>query len=86
MKNVENDDSFELKLNKQISSNNIMKEQEEKIDLFQIPWLPKGKVLTMKILTNWGDENYVGFNGIEIFDGKTFQLASIEKVFLVFKY
>jgi len=35
---------------------------------FYIPELPRGKNLLFNILTTWGDMNYVGLTGIEIFD------------------
>lgn len=47
---------------------------------FIIPELPQGQQLTIDIKSNWGDEDYVGFNGIEIFDLKTKTQAIIEKV------
>ena len=34
----------------------------------QIPVLPKGRILRLEILSNWGDDFYLGFNGIDIFD------------------
>jgi hypothetical protein len=45
---------------------------EDKLQLFSkdflIPTLPKGVKLEFNILTTWGDVNYVGLTGIEIFD------------------
>jgi len=45
---------------------------EDKLQLFSkdflIPTLPKGTKLEFNILTTWGDVNYVGLTGIEIFD------------------
>ncbi|XP_053593533.1 katanin-interacting protein [Microplitis demolitor] len=40
---------------------------------FIIPELPSGESLTIDILSTWGDKNFVGLNGIEIFSstGKT---------------
>ena len=37
---------------------------------FIIPNLPKGKKLVFEIMSNWGDEEYIGLNGIEIFQAK----------------
>jgi hypothetical protein len=35
---------------------------------FEIPILPCGKLLTLNILSTWGDSNYLGLMGIELFD------------------
>ena len=35
---------------------------------FVIPTLPMGKILEFNILDTWGDINYLGLTGIEIFD------------------
>lgn len=47
---------------------------------FIIPTLPKGKILRIQIESNWGDEQFVGLNGIEIFDAVSSKLAKIEQV------
>ncbi|XP_054159665.1 protein KATNIP homolog [Oppia nitens] len=41
---------------------------------FTIPELPFGRQLEIEIINNWGDEDYVGFNGIEIIDLNEFQV------------
>ena len=33
-----------------------------------IPTLPKGRRLNFNVLETWGDMNYLGLTGIEIFD------------------
>ncbi|XP_073961284.1 protein KATNIP homolog [Choristoneura fumiferana] len=46
---------------------------------FVIPELPQGRLMEMKIYSNWGDKYLVGLNGIELFDSDG-QLVHIEKV------
>lgn len=46
---------------------------------FIIPELPQGRLMEMKIYSNWGDKYLVGLNGIELFDSNG-QLVHIEKV------
>lgn len=45
---------------------------EEKIKQFEepfiIPNLPKGRTLEFNIIQTWGDINYLGLTGIEIYD------------------
>jgi hypothetical protein len=42
---------------------------------FMIPTLPNGSQLQFNILTTWGDVNYVGLTGIEIFDSDGNQVS-----------
>lgn len=46
---------------------------------FIIPELPAGTELKIDITSTWGDQHYVGLNGIEIFNDKG-QLINILKV------
>ena len=41
---------------------------------FIIPVLPKGRVLEFNIIQTWGDLNYLGLTGIEIFDSRGKQI------------
>jgi hypothetical protein len=34
----------------------------------QIPLSPQGSILKFNILTTWGDLNYLGLAGIEVYD------------------
>ncbi|KAH1015955.1 hypothetical protein HUJ04_007255 [Dendroctonus ponderosae] len=51
-------------------------------DSFIIPELPKGQVLTINILTTWGDKYYVGLNGIEIFNEHG-EVPNVRQIFAV---
>ncbi|KAJ0174511.1 hypothetical protein K1T71_009619 [Dendrolimus kikuchii] len=53
--------------------------QKEKSSEFIIPELPEGRLLEIKIYTNWGDKYLVGLNGIELFDDNG-EKVLIEKV------
>jgi protein JBTS26 len=46
---------------------------------FIIPELPQGRLLEIKIFSNWGDKYLVGLNGIELFDVNG-DVIKIEKV------
>lgn len=46
---------------------------------FTIPELPEGRLLEIKIYSNWGDRYLVGLNGIEMFDSSG-EMVTIEKV------
>ena len=51
-------------------------------DEFIIPIEPKGSQLRICILSNWGDEQYVGLNGIEVFEADEGRPAAISQVSL----
>jgi hypothetical protein len=72
--------------NNDISKYSIKSSQNLRLDFdydyidFIIPELPFGQELVFEIMTNWGDEDYVGLNGIEILGLKGTDLK-VEKVF-----
>uniref|UniRef100_F6VXB4 Katanin-interacting protein n=1 Tax=Xenopus tropicalis TaxID=8364 RepID=F6VXB4_XENTR len=57
---------------------NLEFEKEEGSN-FEIPVLPYGQHLCIKIVTTWGDRHYIGLNGIEIFasTGKPVEISRI---------
>ena len=40
---------------------------ESEIEI-EIPNLPRGRVISLYILSTWGDSNYVGMNGVEFWN------------------
>ncbi|CAH0588915.1 unnamed protein product [Chrysodeixis includens] len=63
-----------------LSSVPIKNGQKEKVrNEFVIPELPEGRLLEMKIFSNWGDKYLVGLNGLELFDSNG-EPVIVEKV------
>ncbi|CAG9564535.1 unnamed protein product [Danaus chrysippus] len=60
-----------------VSNQNTQKEKSK--SEFVIPSLPKGRLLEIKIYSNWGDKYFVGLNGVEMFDANG-QPVGVEKV------
>ncbi|GMR53950.1 hypothetical protein PMAYCL1PPCAC_24145, partial [Pristionchus mayeri] len=40
---------------------------EEGSDCSEIPTLPRGSLLSLRLLSNWGDSSFIGLTGVEIF-------------------
>lgn len=54
--------------------------QKDKVkNEFIIPELPEGRLLELKIFSNWGDKYLVGLNGLELFDSDG-NAVTVEKV------
>ena len=45
-------------------------EEEEEVWSFPLPELPSGQVLTLNLLTTWGDTHYIGLTGVEVYDSQ----------------
>ncbi|CAP31555.1 Protein CBG12601 [Caenorhabditis briggsae] len=54
-------------------------ESEERMEDITIPELPEGKILELRLLSNWGDPNFIGLNSLEIFTS-TGERADVEKI------
>jgi len=59
-----------------ITSSSGPDELDDSSQFFQVPILPRGRVLRLEILSTWGDTHYVGLNGIDIFDSTGQKLTS----------
>jgi len=57
----------------------ILKKESQSNTPFVIPELPSGSILKLDITSTWGDQHYIGLNGIEIFNDEG-QLVNISKV------
>ncbi|XP_053550444.1 katanin-interacting protein [Bombina bombina] len=68
-----------LELPRVPNGSTIETEKDEGSD-FEIPVLPYGQHMCIKIATTWGDRHYVGLNGIEIFcsNGNPVHIAKIK--------
>ncbi|KAF8365490.1 hypothetical protein PRIPAC_83319 [Pristionchus pacificus] len=45
----------------------LLNGSEEGERIFEIPTLPRGSLLTLRLLTNWGDTSFIGLTAVEIF-------------------
>ncbi|KAG8558458.1 hypothetical protein GDO81_017002 [Engystomops pustulosus] len=70
------EDAYEMP---KLSTANMVENDGNDGSDFEIPVLPYGQHLCIKISTTWGDRHYVGLNGIEVFSstGNPVQIANI---------
>ncbi|KAM4632551.1 katanin-interacting protein [Discoglossus pictus] len=61
---IRKDDALELP---RVTDDNAMEAERDDGSDFEIPVLPYGQHLCIRISTTWGDRHYVGLNGIEVF-------------------
>jgi len=47
---------------------------EHSFSTTDIPTLPSGEILTLTILSTWGDPHYVGLSGIEVFNSEGYRI------------
>lgn len=52
---------------------------------FIIPELPCGRELVIEMLENWGDEETIGLNGIEIFESVQGKMTGFESIIMKYK-
>lgn len=78
--NNSNRKSLLLKANQtEKGSLNSVTNNDKSKNEFVIPELPEGRLLEIKIYSNWGDKYLVGLNGVELFNSNG-SPVTIEKV------
>jgi len=64
------------------SSEDTFRDFSELPSSVEIPTLPYGSVLDIRILTTWGDTHYVGMTSVEVFDDKCQAIKGMEAALL----
>ncbi|KAJ6219387.1 hypothetical protein RDWZM_005199 [Blomia tropicalis] len=78
------DDILSISTSKSIEKLNINNSDQRQLYSIEeciIPEMPYGNELTLNLLENWGDEQWIGFNGIEILDSRGSR-PKIKNIFL----
>lgn len=76
-----NEDACPQILGKVESKSSLQEEEENKMQATpRLPSLPSGRELNIEIFSNWGDSFYLGFNGLDIFDGNGAILKYNERI------